>query len=244
MRLVALLLAGFLAVLAPTPAAPPSAGVALAKAPIVKRLSVTVVDNHDGDTLTVKLDGGRTEKVRLIGVDTAEMAQGPWGAKARDYVRHLTKGKRVNLAFDVEPRDRYGRLLAYVYLPDGTFLNLALVRQGYAMVLTYPPNVAHTKAFVEAQAQARAERLNIWGASGLEQSPREFRRGDKRPATRGEGLKLASPAPGAATGRVSLNTRSKKYHQPGCRAYDCSHCEETTEAAARARGAEPCKLCH
>ena len=66
---------------------------------------------------------------------------------------------------DVEARDRYSRLLAYVYrADDGAFVNLQLVRDGFADVLTYPTNVAHADDFTTAAAQARDERLGLWAA--------------------------------------------------------------------------------
>lgn len=235
--LLAVALAAPIAVaLAPDPAPQ------VALAPAGKHLEGLVVSNHDGDTLTLKLDGGRVEKVRLLGIDTAEMAQGVWGARARDFLSQLVKGKRVKVRFDVQERDRYGRLLGYVYTQDGTFVNLELVRQGYAMVLTYPPNVAHVEAFTAAQHQARASRLNIWGPEGLEQSPRDFRR---HGATRGEGMQvLTTPKPAAEAGQVSLNAKSKKYHEPDCHNADCKHCEPMSAAEARARGGTPAGCCH
>ena len=213
----------------------------VARAPAGKHLEGLVVSNHDGDTLTLKLDSGKVEKVRLLGIDTAEMAQGRWGARARDFLARLVKNRRVKVVFDVQERDRYGRLLGYVYTQDGTFVNLELVRQGYAMVLTYPPNVAHVEAFTAAQHQARAKRLNIWGPEGLEQSPRDFRR---HGATRGEGLKLATPKPAVQAGQVSMNTKSKKYHRPDCHNADCKACEPMSEAEARDRGGSPAGCCH
>lgn len=120
----------------------------------------------DGDTIVVRL-GGRSVKVRLIGVDTPETVDprrpvGCFGREASAFVKHLLSGGQVLLAYDVEPRDRYGRTLAYVYLLDGTFVNLSLVAGGYATTLTIPPNVAHAEQFLAAQRDARSRGLGLW----------------------------------------------------------------------------------
>lgn len=123
----------------------------------------------DGDTLEVQ--GG--EHVRLIGVDTPEIhhpTRGvePYGAEAAEFTRKLVEGKYVRLEKDVEERDRYGRLLAYVYLVDGTFINAELVKQGYAQVMTVPPNVRHQDQFLQLQREAREAGRGLWG---LESKP-------------------------------------------------------------------------
>jgi micrococcal nuclease len=125
----------------------------------------------DGDTVEVQV-GGRKETVRLIGIDTPETVdpRSPvecFGAEASDRSKALLpEGTEVRLVADVEPRDRYDRLLAYVYRDDGTFVNLALVEDGYASVLTYPPNVAHVDEFTAAAARARDEGRGLWAACG------------------------------------------------------------------------------
>lgn len=128
----------------------------------------------DGDTVRIRLgaDGsGAEEPVRLIGIDTPETKRpdtpvqcfGPEASQALNDA--LPEGTRLRLELDVEERDRYGRLLAYVYrADDGLFLNLALARGGFAVLLTYPPNVAHTDEFVAAVAAARDEGLGLWSA--------------------------------------------------------------------------------
>lgn len=132
------------------------------------------VSNHDGDTITVRIKG-KKEKVRLIGIDTPELAQKPWGPKARDFTRRLTQGKTLRLETDVEPRDRYGRLLAYVYVGK-TFVNRALAEEGYALTLTYPPNVAHVEDFTAAVRRAREAKRGFWAEGGLAESPADYRR--------------------------------------------------------------------
>ncbi|UDY36983.1 thermonuclease family protein [Dermatobacter hominis] len=132
--------------------------------------NATVVRVVDGDTLVADL-GGAEERVRLIGIDTPEsVKQGaPVECFGKEASKHtgelLPEGTRVRLVLDVEERDRYERLLAYVYrASDGLFVNLALAADGYAGLLTYPPNVAHTDEFRRAVADARAAGAGLWGA--------------------------------------------------------------------------------
>ncbi|MDO8390717.1 MAG: thermonuclease family protein [Actinomycetota bacterium] len=126
----------------------------------------------DGDTIDVIVDGVE-ERVRLIGIDTPETKKpnSPvecFGPEASAYTESLLpEGTPLYLERDVEPRDPYDRLLAYVYLADGTFVNLQIVRQGYAQVLTIPPNVAHAEQFVQAAREAEAADAGLWsGCSG------------------------------------------------------------------------------
>jgi len=129
-----------------------------------------VVERHvDGDTFVVV--GGR--KVRLIGIDTPETRDPRkpvqcFGREASAFTASLLPvGERVRLVSDVEPLDRYGRTLAYVYrLRDGLFVNAELVRRGYASVYTYPPNVAHADELVALGRQARDSGAGLWGACG------------------------------------------------------------------------------
>jgi micrococcal nuclease len=135
------------------------------------RLDGTVVRVVDGDTVRVAL-GGREERVRYIGIDTPETGRsgGPrecFALRAGAENRRLVAGERVRLRTDADPRDRYGRLLAYVTRRrDGLFVNLALVRRGFATVLTIPPNVAHAEDFLAAERRARSERAGLWAACG------------------------------------------------------------------------------
>ena len=135
--------------------------------------NATLVRVTDGDTITVRLDG-RNEKVRLIGIDTPETKKPDtpvqcFGPEASAFTESLLpEGTALYLERDVEPRDRFGRLLAYVYLAaDGTFVNLEIVRQGYARLLTIPPNVAHVDEFVEAARAAERDDIGLWaGCTG------------------------------------------------------------------------------
>ena len=128
-------------------------------------LEGTVVRIVDGDTIHVRL-ADRVEKVRYIGVNTPELhhptrGEEPGGRQARDVNRGLVEGQRVRLEVDVRSRDRYGRLLAYVWVGD-VMINAELVRLGFAQVMTVPPNVRHQALFVKLQRDARAARRGLW----------------------------------------------------------------------------------
>ena len=132
----------------------------------------TVVRVVDGDTLVVRV-GGAHESVRLIGIDTPEtVAPGRpvecYGAEASDHLEALTPaGTDVRLERDVEARDVYDRLLAYVYrADDGLFVNRAQVEGGYAEAKDYPPNSAHRTELQQVQATARAGGAGLWGVCG------------------------------------------------------------------------------
>ena len=130
----------------------------------------------DGDTLL--LESG--ERVRLIGIDTPEMHESnklyrdaerskqdiqtiiELGKKAYIFTKNLVEGKRVRLEFDVEKYDKYKRLLAYVYLQDGTFVNAEIVKQGYASLMTIPPNVEYADLFQKLYQEARENQRGLW----------------------------------------------------------------------------------
>ena len=131
---------------------------------------MTVERVVDGDTVVIHLSG-RDEDVRLIGIDTPETVDPRkpvqcFGKEAsRRTAALLPQGTAVRLERDVEARDRYGRLLAYVFrVDDGTFVNLALAEEGYALSLTIPPNVAYADQFAGAAADARRAGRGLWGA--------------------------------------------------------------------------------
>jgi micrococcal nuclease len=132
----------------------------------------TVVRVVDGDTLIVRV-GGADQSVRLIGIDTPEtVAPGRpvecYGAEASDHLKALTPaGTELRLERDVEARDVYDRLLAYVYrADDDLFVNRAQVEGGYAEAKDYPPNSAHRTELQQIQAAARAGGTGLWGACG------------------------------------------------------------------------------
>jgi micrococcal nuclease len=128
-------------------------------------LEGVVVRVVDGDTIYVQL-ADRVEKIRYIGVNTPEIhhpikGEEPGGREAAAMNRRLVGGRPVRLELDVRSRDRYGRLLAYVWLGD-TMVNAELVRRGYAQVMTVPPNVRYQDLFVKLQREARDAGRGLW----------------------------------------------------------------------------------
>ena len=114
----------------------------------------------DGDTVDVELDGEKY-RVRYIGVDTPERDQWYY-EEATDMNIALVKNKEVVLVKDVSETDRYGRLLRYVYLADGTFVNGYLVEAGYATAVTFPPDVALVDELRALEQAARADGVGLW----------------------------------------------------------------------------------
>jgi micrococcal nuclease len=130
----------------------------------------------DGDTL--KLSDKR--RVRLIGVDTPELhysekllrdsqrthkdikAIQELGAKAADFTRSLCERKSVRIETDVRKLDKYGRLLAYIYLEDGTFLNAKILEEGYGQVMTIPPDVKYADYFLKLGRKAKESARGLW----------------------------------------------------------------------------------
>jgi micrococcal nuclease len=120
----------------------------------------------DGDTIEVLL-GGRSEDVRLIGVDTPETVKPDtpvqcFGERASHFTKRRLTGRRVRLVFGIERRDVYGRLLAYVYL-HGRFFNPVLVRRGLARSLTIPPNDRFAPRFRHLELVAARAGRGLWG---------------------------------------------------------------------------------
>ena len=128
-----------------------------------------VVRVVDGDTIHVQV-GGTRETVRYIGVDTPESVKPGtpvqcFAKRASTFNHRFVGGEQVRLVLDAEPRDRYGRLLAYVYrVRDKRFVNAALVRRGYAVPLTIPPNVAHAEQFRKLASAARRAGRGLWSS--------------------------------------------------------------------------------
>ena len=123
----------------------------------------------DGDTFYVTTSSSEKYKIRLIGIDAPEtrnvgvkVRKEYLGTEAKIFVTQLLKNKKVKLTFDVQKTDRYGRVLAYVYLENGIFLNQYLVEKGYAVVSTFPPNVKFVEKFTQAERNARKLKLGMW----------------------------------------------------------------------------------
>lgn len=229
------------------------AGQAAARPRVPAPWSGRVVGAADGDTVTVLRDG-RGVKIRLWGVDTPEKSQ-DFGGAAKRFTLRTAAGKTAR----VEPLDvdRYGRIVALVEV-DGTLLNEALVRAGYAWVYRdYCDRKATCDRWLALEEKARAVGRGLW-AQPDPVPPWQFRRGARsgrrhdaihRRSDTPERRREARPAPGGADGAVigpfHGNTRSHKFHQPSCPHYECKRCTASfpDRAAAVKAGYEPCGWC-
>lgn len=142
---------------------------ALSEVDYRKMEQATIAEVIDGDT--VKLTTGET--VRYIGIDTPETKHPNkpiqcFGKEASRRNAELVEGKEVLLEKDISDTDRYGRLLRYVYLPnpeatdEAIFVNEYMIEQGYARLLTYPPDVKYDQLLKDAEKQAREEQRGLW----------------------------------------------------------------------------------
>jgi micrococcal nuclease len=192
----------------------------------------------DGDTVYVRFENGREEKVRFIGVDTPEstIRVEAYGEEAAAYTKSQLYGKNVWLELDVQGRDEYGRLLAYIWLSPPVSMNDAEIRnkmfnailllEGYAQIMTVPPNVKYVDYFRTYQQEAREQNKGLWG---LEINKREN-----------------SQAAGEPEYYIG-NKKSKIFHRPDCQwakkiAPQNKVIFKYREEAVKA-GYRPCKVC-
>lgn len=132
--------------------------------------SATLKGVVDGDTIDIAI-GGKTERVRLIGINTPETKHPTkgvecYGPEASAYTEQLLpKGTKLRVERDVEARDKYGRLLLYVYIANSNvFVNMDLVMNGYARPMVFEPNTAHKVDFAQAATQAELRNVGLWQA--------------------------------------------------------------------------------
>lgn len=131
-----------------------------------KEIEALVAKVSDGDTFTIIIDN-KKYGVRLIGVDTPESVHPnkkknvPYGKIASDYTKSRLEGKKVILKKDVQARDKYGRILAFVYI-DGKMYNEELIEEGHAKIMTVPPNVGNTERFKKLQKEAQKLKKGVW----------------------------------------------------------------------------------
>ena len=127
----------------------------------------TIVSVVDGDTIVLSVQN-QTETVRLLGIDTPETVHPTrpiecFGPEASAFTKAtLEKGSVVKLVRDVEPRDRYQRLLVYLFLTDGTLFNQLLIDRGLARTLSIEPNTAFASQFASHESSARNRRVGLW----------------------------------------------------------------------------------
>ena len=153
--------------------APSSAGASQA-APELATEQCTVARIVDGDTLRC---AESSVNARLLLIDTPELAQGDFGVQASAALTELAPvGTKLRAEFDLDPRDQYGRDLVYLYLEDGRMVNEEMVRLGFAVVVTYPPNVRHVDRIRAAQEDAQRSGRGLWSSSAFDCTPADFRR--------------------------------------------------------------------
>lgn len=128
----------------------------------------TVSKVSDGDTFWFIDETNQSVKARLIGIDAPESHASEhkqvqyFGKEAKAYLTNLLLNKKIRLETDVAPRDKFGRLLVYAWLEDSTFVNADLIEQGYARLLTIPPNIRFAESFIKLQEDARENHRGLW----------------------------------------------------------------------------------
>lgn len=129
----------------------------------------------DGDTILCE---EASERIRLLLIDTPELAQTPHGESARRALEAiLPPGTEASIELDVQERDRNGRILAYVYTPSGEMANEYLAARGFAVTLVYPPNVKYVDRIRSAVDAARRNGVGLWNEDVFGCMPVDFRGG-------------------------------------------------------------------
>lgn len=205
----------------------------IAKSPLALE-KADVIRVVDGDTIVVRLENGTEERVRFIGVNTPESTtrHEPYGKEASAFTESQLDGKAVYLEKDVSDRDRYDRLLRYVWLDPPTeeneseirskLFNAILLLGGYAQVATYPPDVKYTDDyFVKFQTEAREANKGLWGIVTEEETT------------------AISPSFNDIT--VYVTSTGTKYHRDGCRHLKTRIPISLDKAKA---SYDPCRVCN
>lgn len=210
--------------------------------PPIPLIQTTITKVIDGDTIQATVYG-KDETIRLIGVDTPETVHPSkpvqtYGKEASDYTKSQLSGKTVWLEKDVQERDKYGRLLAYVWTSQpveisdteirAKMFNARLLLDGYAQLLTIPPDVKYTDYFTKYQAEARNNNRGLWG---LPPEP------------------VVTPTPQTTPPVVEkqevtvyVTRTGSKYHRSGCR-YLARSCIPISLEDAKTQGYGPCSIC-
>ncbi|MDO9108369.1 MAG: thermonuclease family protein [Coriobacteriia bacterium] len=209
----------------------------------------------DGDTAVITLANGASEKVRFIGINTPESTtqHEPYGEEASAYTKQMLSGQTVYLETDAELRDRYGRLLAYIWLQQPasdsdaevrtSMFNARLVLDGYAEQATYPPNVKYVDLFAVYAREAREADRGLWGLSAMSAGAAASG-GAAAGSSAGGG---SGSSTGSASGYIG-NRNTMKFHYPACSSVGemnpTNKVPLATRAAAIAGGYVPCKRCN
>ncbi len=185
----------------------------------------------DGDTIVLS----DSQKVRLIGVDTPESVHPNkpverFAKEAAEFTKRIAKGKKVRLEYDWQKTDKYGRILAYVFVLEGgteIFLNAEIIKQGYGFAyLKYPFRDDYMKMFKELEVQAREEGRGLWAEEKEEVS-------DNGAAQKQQNQEVIT---------VYITRTGAKYHRDGCRYLSKSKIPITLKEAIN-RGYTPCSVC-
>lgn len=217
--------------------------------PIIKIFPGKVTKVVDGDTAYILING-KEEKVRFIGVDTPETKHPsqpvePYGPEASSFTTKQLTGKQVYLETDVTERDKYGRLLAYIWLEKPQEINDSQIRakmfnahlllNGYAQLLTIPPNVKYTDYFTKYQTEARNADKGLWGI--------KVNNTTSPPPKIETPIYTPKPQPTKPKELTVFVTRTgEKYHLAGCRYLRKSQIPMSLSEAKNS-GYEPCSVC-
>lgn len=222
----------------------------------------------DGDTFEATVQG-KTEKVRMILVDTPETVHPdkpaePYGKEASDFTKQMLEGKDVYLELDAQERDQYGRLLAYVWIGDKLY-NKMLLEKGFARVAVYPPNVKYVDEFRAVQKKAQEQGIGIWSVENYAQEEKKQQQTAKKTETaKAETTKTETKKESSSSSKSTkqqaaskdtarcadpkikgnINSKGEKiYHVPGGAYYDRTIPEEwfCTEEEAQQAGYRPSK---
>jgi len=206
----------------------------------------------DGDTIEIEDETGKKYRVRYIGIDTPETSE-DYGNIATEKNKELVEGKVIKLEKDISNTDKYGRILAYVYVGD-IFINAYLVQEGYAQIFTYPPDVKHADYFLELQQEAKENNKGLWGIEIIEEE-KEQEQIQEQPQEPEEEVIIEEPAkeeqpikeePKQAQYCGSIN--SDVYHYPSCGSAKRINPENliwfSDENDAKSKGYRPCKKCN
>ncbi|MBF0505726.1 MAG: thermonuclease family protein [Nitrospirae bacterium] len=141
----------------------------------------------DGNTISIRTKSFvgiplKIERIRLIGIDAPELKQEQWGRLAKKHLKKIVSENCwvVNIEFDVQQRDRDGRLVAYLWNKKGELINEKLLESGYAVLSSSPPNMKYADRLAAAVEKARSERAGIWKKGGLKETPEQWRREHRR----------------------------------------------------------------
>ena len=209
--------------------------------PAIKLTPVQVTRIADGDTIAVRMPNGTDEKIRFIGVDTPESTNQvePYGKEASGYTAAALSGKTIYLETDAELRDRYGRMLAHVWLSEPRVVDDSSIRQylfnahlvlaGYANLMTIPPNVKYVDYLKTYETEARQASAGLWAPEPQAKTP-------------------VSPSTLSGTAAAYIaNKNTMKFHYAGCSSVNDMNESNKVPYESRdkavADGYVPCKRC-